>query len=149
PALVRAEEPSLLVQADAAYAKREDVPEAKIAMTLYERAAVSGSTVAVECFWKASRAAWWVGGHDESRDDRLASYQKGIDFAKRALDLDPNSDEAHFWLGGNMGSYGDAKGVMKSLSLIKPIRHEMEEVIRLNDHCEDGGAYHVLGVVDY
>src|SRR5207247_1353398 len=41
------------------------------------------------------------------------------------------------------------KGVMKSLSMVKPIRHEMAEVIRINDHYSGGGAYRVLGVVDY
>src|SRR5205807_2278562 len=36
-----------------------------------------------------------------------------------------------------------------SLSLVKPIRHEMQEVIRLDEHFSDGGAWRVLGVVDY
>jgi len=153
---------SLIAQADAAYAKRDDVPEAKIAMITYDRAAtawraspedgratVMGSTRAAECYWKASRSAWWLGEHAEERAERLDYFQKGMNFAQKAIALNPDSVEAHFWLGGNEGSYGDSKGVLKSLSLLKPIRHEMREVIRLNDKYLDGGAYRVLGVVDY
>jgi tetratricopeptide (TPR) repeat protein len=146
---VGAQEASLVAQADAAYAKREDVPQAKIAMVTYERAAVSGSTQAVECYWKASRAAWWLGEHAQDRTERMDYYQKGVELDRKALAIEPNSIAAHYWLGCNLGSYGDTKGVLKSLSLVKPIRHEMQEVIRLDDHYSSGGAWQVLGVVDY
>ena len=136
-------------QADAAYAKREDVPQAKIAMITYERAAESDPKIAVEAFWKASRSAWWLGEHAQERAEKLESFQTGMNLAKNAIALNPDSVDAHFWLGANEGSYGDTKGVMKSLSMVKPIRHEMAEVIRLNDHYLGGGAYRVLGVVDY
>jgi tetratricopeptide (TPR) repeat protein len=140
---------SLIAQANAAYVKREDLPEAKIAMVLYERAAVTDSTHAIEGYWKASRSAWWLGENTTERDEQLILFQKAIDLAKKAVDLDPESVEAHFWLGANLGTYGKAKGVMKSLSLVKPIRHEMAEVIRLDDHYLNGAAYRVLGVVDF
>jgi len=149
---------SLASEADAAYAKREDPPQAKIALVYYERAlflsaassaAVAGAHAPIELYWKASRAAWWLGKNAGSRKDQLADFQKGIDFARKATELDPDCVEAHFWLGGNEGSYGEAKGVLKSLFLVKRIRREMAEVIRINDHYLGGGAYRVLGVVDY
>jgi hypothetical protein len=154
PSFLHAEEgASLISQADAAYAKREDLPEAKIALITYERAAaaLSSSTTAglVECDWKASRAAYWLGDHEKDRSERMTYFSSGIALAQKAIAINPDSVEAHFWLGCNEGSYGDTKGVLKSLSLIKPIRHEMAEVIRLNDRYSNGGAYQVLGVVDY
>jgi tetratricopeptide (TPR) repeat protein len=146
---LRAEEVSLITQADAAYAKRDDVTQAKIAMITYERAAASDPTTAVDSYWKASRSAWWLGDHAQERSDKLDYFQTGIDDAKKAIALNLDSPDAHFWLGANEGSYGDTKGVMKSLSMVKPIRHEMAEVIRINDHYSGGAAYRVLGVVDY
>jgi hypothetical protein len=148
-ALVHAEEASLLSQGDVAYSKREDVLQAKIAMITYERAAAADSKVAAECFWKASRSAWWLGEQATERAEKLQYFSNGIKFAQNAIVVNPDTVEAHFWLGANEGSYGDSKGVMKSLSLVKPIRHEMAEVIRLDDHYSGGGAYRVLGVVDY
>ena len=44
------QEGSLVAQADAAYAQRSDVPQAKIALTLYQRAAATvSSATGVEC----------------------------------------------------------------------------------------------------
>jgi len=148
-ATVRSEDASLMSQADAAYAKREDVPQAKIAMITYERLAKSDAKLAVEAYLKASRAAWWVGDHATERAEKLDIFQHGMDLAKNALAMDPESVDAHYWLGCNEGSYGDTKGVLKSLSMVKPIRHEMAEVIRLNERYDGGGAWQVLGVVDY
>jgi tetratricopeptide (TPR) repeat protein len=149
PASWAASPVSLIAQADAAYAKRDDVPEAKIAMVLYERAAFSDTTHAVEGYWKASRAAWWLGENAADRNEQLQDFQTAIGLAQKAVQLNPDSVEAHFWLGANEGMLGKAKGVFKSLSLVKPIRHEMAEVIRLNDRYLNGAAYRVLGVVDF
>ena len=148
--VVQAEDvPALIAQADAAYSQRDDVSQAKVAMLSYERAAAQDLSRTAECLWKASRTAWWLGEHGETRAERLSYYQKGIDLAKKVLALNPESVEGHFWLGGNLGSYGEVKGVLKSLSLVKPIRLEMGEVIRRNEHYLNGAAYHVLGAVDY
>src|SRR5579864_588955 len=71
----------LMAQADAAYAKREDVVQAKIALEYYRRA-FAQDPQKVEAYWKASRAAWWVGDQSTSRADQLHYFQQGIDFAK-------------------------------------------------------------------
>jgi tetratricopeptide (TPR) repeat protein len=138
----------LIAQGDAAYAKRSDLPEAKIALVYYEKA-IAAAPADGAAYWKASRAAWWLGDHAERSSEKLAYFQKGIDWAKATLAPHPDSVEAHFWLGANYGSFGETKGVLKSLFLVKPIRQEMGEVKRLNDHYLSGGAYRVLGVVDY
>jgi len=140
---------SLLAQADAAYAKREDVSQATIAMDFYEKLGAAGADSATEAYWKAARAAWWVAEHTPGRTEKLEVFQRGIDDAKKGIALNSGMPAAHFWLGANMGSYGDNKGVMKSLSLVKPIRHEMQEVLHLDEKFAAGGAWRVLGVVDY
>ena len=144
------EEPAALVaQADAAYAKREDISQATLALDYYEKLGAQSSHYSGESYWKAARAAWWVAEHTEKRADRLEIYQRGIADAQKALGLDGNPAASHFWLGVNEGSYGDTKGIMKSLSLVKPIRREMQAVLRLDEDFADGGAWRVLGVVDY
>lgn len=139
---------SFLAQADAAYAKRSDLPQGKIALFYYEKT-IATEPSNTEAYWKASRAAWWVGENASSGNDKLTYFRKGMAWAQEAVAHNPNSVQAHFWLGANYGSYGETKGVLKSLSLVKPIRHEMAEVLRLDDHYLGGGGYRVLGVVDY
>lgn len=102
-----------------------------------------------EAYWKASRAAWWLGSVLTKRADRLEAFNKGIAWGKEAVRLAPTSAEAHFWLAGNYGSLGDVKGVMKSLSLLGPIRKELEEMNKIDDRYQSGGAYRILGIIDY
>jgi tetratricopeptide (TPR) repeat protein len=140
---------TLIAQADAAYAKREDVPQAKLAMVAYEQAALMKSSRTVESYWKASRAAWWLGENAPDKTEQLQDFQTAMGLAQKAVQLNPESVEAHFWLGATAGCYGKAKGILKSLTLVKSIRQEMNEVIRLNDHYLSGAAYRIIGVLDY
>src|SRR5258708_6633875 len=136
-----------LQQADSAYAQRADLAKAREALQAYERAILAGA--GTEAYWKASRAAWWVADNAASRSEKLVTFQKGIDEAKAGLARDPNCVECHFWLGANYGSFGETKGILKSLSLVKPIRQEMAEVIRINDRFQGDGGVRVLGALDY
>lgn len=148
PAAAQTSTGTFLRQADAAYALRNDPAQAKVALDIYEQA-INTPGVNAEIYWKASRTAWWIGEHAAARKEKLEDFKKGAALAKEALARNPDQIEAHFWLAANDGSYGEAKGVLKSLSMVKPIRREMAEVIRLNDHFLGGGGYRVLGVVDY
>ncbi len=140
---------TLLNEGDAIYSVRtENTKNASDAIEAYEKALQKDSSQA-DALWKAARAAHWAGDHAETPKEKIAWYEKGIDFAKRGILLKPSSVESHFWLGANYGSYGEYKGVLKSLSLVKPIRREMESVVRLDNRYQGGGGYRVLGVVDY
>ena len=140
--------PSLIAQADAAYAKRADLPEAKIALITYQRS-IASDPVHAEPYWKASRAAWWVADHSNNREEKMNTFLLGVTLAQQGIERDPNSAEAFMWLSACNGSYGEAKGIFKSLALVKPIRQELAEVNRINDRYDGGGAYRILGVLDY
>ena len=43
----------------------------------------------------------------------------------------------------------DVKGMFKVLSLVKSVRKEMDSVIRIDAAHENGGAYVVLGKIDF
>jgi tetratricopeptide (TPR) repeat protein len=138
----------LIKSADESYLKRTDPKQAQSAFDLYSKAIISDPACTV-VYIKGSKAAWWVADHSSFKQEKLVYFQKGIDWAKEAIRLSSNSAEAHFWLAGNYGSFGEVKGVLKSLSLVKPIRMELNEVLRINPSFDEGGAYRVLGAVDY
>jgi len=137
-----------LQEADAAYAERTDLTKARMALEMYQKITESDAQ-SVEARWKASRAAWWVGDQVDNKKEKINLFTLGIEYAKDAIRLDNNSVEGHYWLGGNYGSFGETKGVLKSLALVKPIRQEMEAVVKLNPNYDGGAATRVLGVVDY
>jgi tetratricopeptide (TPR) repeat protein len=136
-----------LTDGDAAYAERADLNKARMALELYQKSAEAQPTA--EALWKAARAAWWVGDQTENNKEKLNLFTLGIDLAKKGIAADAASVESHFWLGANYGSFGETKGVLKSLFLVKPIRHEMNDVVRINPTYEGGAGQRVLGVIDY
>ncbi len=133
---------------DRLYTQRAELKNNQAALSQCETA-LQNDPENVPLAWRASRAAWWVGTQLEDRSARLRYFKKGISFAEKALAREPNSVEAHFWLGGNFSSYGNAKGTFTSLKLIHSIRQEMEEVRKRDPRYMGGGADRILGILDY
>ena len=61
--------------------------------------------------------------------------------------MEPEKPDGYYWLGVNYGVYGEARGVLKSLSLVGDIKEAMNKVIELDRGYEDGGPDRVLGRV--
>jgi tetratricopeptide (TPR) repeat protein len=137
---------SLIAQGDALYAERADLAKAKEARTKYEAALAAGED-AYEANWKLSRICYWIGDHTGAKDLKKTILLAGVDYAKKAIELNPGKPDGHFWLGVNYGVYGEAKGILKSLSLVKPIKAAMNRVLELDPAYDRGGADRVLGRV--
>ena len=137
-----------LAQGDGLFAARADPQQSLQALQFYQQA-IAAQPNNTEPLWKASRAAWWAGTLLDKRSERLKLFQKGKDFAQTGIRLNPNSVEAQFWLGANYSSYGHVKGALSSLFALPAIRRAMKEVVRLDGRYMGGGAYRVLGIIDY
>jgi tetratricopeptide (TPR) repeat protein len=137
---------SLIAQGDALYAERADYAKAKEARTKYEAALAAGEN-AYESNWKLARVCYWIGDHTGAKDLKKAILLAGVEYAKKAVEIDPNRPDGHFWLGVNYGVYGEAKGILKSLALVKPIKQAMRRVLELDPAYDRGGADRVLGRV--
>lgn len=137
----------MMGKADALWAQRADLAKCKESIKIYEGILVQDPK-SVEALWKLARAHWWLGGHSPE-DQKLAIFEKGVEYAKQGVALRDDCIECHYWLGVNYGVYGEAKGVLKSLSLVDPIKEEMNKVIKLDPKFMQGGAYRVLGRMAY
>ncbi len=147
PAQAAAQSPGPLVeQGDALYAERADPAKAKEARAKYEAALAAGED-AYEASWRLARVCYWIGDHTAASDVKKKIFLDGVEHAKKAVELDPNRAEGHFWLGVCYGVYGEAKGVLKSLALVKPIKEAMRRVLEIDPAYDRGGADRVLGRV--
>lgn len=97
---------------------------------------------------RLGKCYYWIGAHS-GEDDRTALFQKGIDWSKKAIQLNSKSAGGYFWLGVNNGKYGESRGILKSLFLVGPIKEAMQQVIAIDPAYEYGGAYRVLGRMYY
>ena len=137
---------TLLQQGDDLYAQRGDLAKAKEALAKYQAALAAGED-AYGVNWRLARVEYWIGDHTADKTVKKQIFQQGIDHAKKAIELGPRKVEGHFWLGVCYGVYGEAKGVLKSLALVKPIKEAMRRVLEIDPAYDKGGADRVLGRV--
>ncbi|MBI1733818.1 MAG: tetratricopeptide repeat protein [Candidatus Rokubacteria bacterium] len=65
-------------------------------------------------------------------DEKLAAFARGRELGKRATELLPKSEDAHFWYVANTGRWGQTKGVVRSLFLLPTVREELDILFALN-----------------
>jgi tetratricopeptide (TPR) repeat protein len=146
PAVRAQETKSLIQQSDDLYAARGDLAKAKLALVKLQEAQVAGED-AYGIHWRMARAQYWIGDHTPEKAEKKRIFEQGIYQGKKAIQASPGKAEGHFWLGVCYGVYGEAKGVLKSLALVKPIKEEMRRVLEIDPAYDKGGADRVLGRV--
>ena len=144
PALtVFAEEAPEPKSADALYADRTNLTSARRAADLWS-AALASNPRDFESAWKLARADYWLGGHAPTSDQH-SLYEKGIEAARRAIEIEPNKPDGHFWLAANMGALAESFGIRAGLKYRKPIKTELETVLGLDRAFLEGSADRALG----
>jgi FimV-like protein len=140
-----------LKQADSLYKqyeRTEKQEQLKQAVAIIDRLAQSDAGN-YEIAWRRARAYYSLGDDAKGNSEKLRLFDQAIQSGKHAVDLKADGVEGHYWLGVSDGEYGQAKGLLKSLSMTKSIRSEMEAVIKINPAYQNGGAYLVLGKMDF
>jgi tetratricopeptide (TPR) repeat protein len=132
--------------ADRLFSRGDAPPQDQQALAMLE-SALAGDGKNYDLLWRTARAAYYVGDFGPQAD-KLKHYEKGIAMALRAVALQPNAVEGHFWLAANYGGKAQLVGALKALSTVKKIRSEMQLVVKLNDAYENGNAYLALGEID-
>ena len=95
--------------------------------------------------WQEGKALIKRGERRADKAEKLADFRRAEKDLEAAATANPGDALAHFWHGMSLGRLGETQGIMKSLFLIKPIRREMQETIRLDP--KHGGAHRVLGEI--
>ncbi len=136
-----------LQKGDELLAKRDSLETIKKAMDIFEKELAAHP---YEAGWRLMKAIYHYGDMEGvSKDEKKKIYQKGIKIGEDLVKKYPDRVEGHFWLGVLYGVYGEVRGVMKSLFLIKPIKREMNAVLKIDEKYDCGGAHRVLGRLYY
>jgi tetratricopeptide (TPR) repeat protein len=137
----------VVVRADQLYAARDNADSIKQAVLLLEQLTVREASN-YEGWWRLARARYYAGDRENDKAKKPRLFQSGAEAAKKAIALDANRVEGHFWLGANEGEYADLKGALQSLGLVKSIRREFEAALAINPAYESGAIYSALGQID-
>lgn len=142
-ALALAQTPSL-EEADNLYLQRKDFSKLEKAVHLWEET-LREDPKSYPSAWKLARAYYYYGTHVQKREKKIRFLEKAVGFGEKAVSLRPEQPDGHFWLGIAYGGYAQEKGMLKSLVLLKPIREELETVLKIDPDYERGGAHRILG----
>jgi len=136
----------LISQGDKLYYEMKDMAAAKEAQAKYQEVSAKVEDK-YEAYWRISRILYYIGEHSDKKKEKKAIFSQGVYWAEKAVALQPEKADGHYWHGVNNGKYGETRGVLKSLALVKPIKNAMNKVLELDHSYEDGGADRVLGRV--
>jgi tetratricopeptide (TPR) repeat protein len=129
--------------ADALYADREHLASARQAADIWA-ADLAKDANNFAAAWKLARVCYWLGGH-APQAERRSFLERGMAAAQRATVLQPDRPEGHFWRAANMGTLAESSGLSGGLKYRKPVKLELETVLRLDPSFMDGSADRVLG----
>src|SRR5262249_54830487 len=129
--------------ADRLYADRANLASARRAAEIWA-AALAADVRNFEAAWKLARADYWLGGH-APESERRALLEQGIDAGRKAAAVQPGRAEGHFWIAANMGALAESYGLRQGLKYRKPVKEEMETVLRLDPAFQQGSADRALG----
>ena len=128
---------------DRLYAAREQLANARQAADIWE-ARLSANAKDFESAWKLARACYWLGGHVPA-DEQRQQYERGITAATRAVELEPERPDGHFWMAADMGAMAESFGLRAGIKYRAPIRKELETVLRIDPSYQQGSADRALG----
>ncbi len=135
----------LIAQADKLYAEREDLSRLRAGIVALRRArALEAGNY--EAAWRLAKFDYYLGAHTTDERERDKAFRDGAEAAQRAVELQPDKPEGHFWLGANYGGSAE-HSTLAGLTGVDDIVREMETVLRLDEGYQSGSAYMALGQV--
>ncbi|MCX7820764.1 MAG: tetratricopeptide repeat protein [Brevinematales bacterium] len=101
-----------------------------------------------EVLWKLARIShFYADNFVKDKEEKKKVLDLGKTAAEKASSLKPESPEGWYWLAVCLGSWGEANGIMQSLSAVKPIMEACNKGIKINPEFEKGNFYMVRGRV--
>jgi len=109
----------------------QDPTQADQAVTDLQSASADPSC-AYEAQWNLANLYLNVGTALKDKKDKLARFKLGQESALKAIALNPNGREGHYFYAVNLGSQIDVDGVMKNLFKVKNLKSEIEKSLALD-----------------
>ena len=115
----------------------------RAALQHYE-AAIAAEPGNYDALNRASRDAVDVGEFEPDKDTRTALFKKGEEYARRAIQANPQGAEGHFNLARSLGRAALALGPKDRVKYATDVRNQALEALKLDP--KHPGALHVMGM---
>lgn len=113
------------------------------ALAYYEQA-VAADPQGYEGLWKAAREAVGLGEFEQDETQRAEYFRKGEEYARRAVEVQPDDAEGHFHLARALGRVALTLGTRDRIRYAGEVRSHALRALELD--ADQPGALHVMGV---
>jgi tetratricopeptide (TPR) repeat protein len=102
-----------------------------------------------EVQWRLARALFFLGQQAGSRNDGMQLHAAGISAGERAVALNENRVEGHFWVGVNLALFAETNGGIRGARSLRLARLELKRAIEIDERYHGAGPLRVLGRLDH
>ena len=99
-----------------------------------------------ELLWRGARTCVWLTEEFTDKGRRASWAEKGVSYAKRAVAIDPNRVEGHYYLGENLGQSARTKTVGAYLMVPKVVK-QGKLALKIDEKFDHGGPGRLVGNV--
>jgi tetratricopeptide (TPR) repeat protein len=138
---------SPFAKSDSLFSLRDNLDSLKQAIAMVEAQRVK-EPANFEVVYRVAQYKYYLADREPDKAKRLKLYEAAIEAAKKAVALDANRVEGHFWLAANEGEYADLKGALSALGLVKAVRKAFETALAIDPTYKNGAIYLALGRLD-
>jgi hypothetical protein len=102
-----------------------------------------------EVQWRLARALFFLGQQAESSNSSRQLYSAGIGAGERAVALNAERVEGHFWVGVNLALFAEANRGIRGLRALRWARLELKRAAAISESYHDAGPLRVLGRLEH
>lgn len=136
----------LIKQSDGAYAKRENLEQARQAANLLKRARLADSQN-FEAACKLAQASYYIGKFSPDAKESERSFKQGVETARAATKLAPDKPDGYFWTAANLGGQAQ-KSMFAGAASVGEVRELMNKTIEIQPDYQAGSAYDALAQIE-
>lgn len=108
-----------------------------------------GGSDRYEVQWRLARSLFFLGQQASSRDSARQLYASGIDAGERAVTLNSERVEGHFWVGVNLALFAEIGGGIRALRALRWARTELRRAASIGEQYHGAGPLRVLGRLEH
>jgi hypothetical protein len=108
-----------------------------------------GGTDRYEVQWRLARALFFLGQEAGSRDSSRQLYAAGVAAGERAVALNQERVEGHFWVGVNLALFAEVNRGIRGIRALRTARRELNRAIEIDERYHGAGPLRVLGRLEH
>jgi len=140
----------LMREGDVLWVKRKDIEKARASIDSYKKV-LGVDAKSYEAYWKIARACFYLGDllpeTKEMRDQHRKMGLDGMEYAKKAIELNPQGVEGHYYYTLTLGQYSIGISIIKALArgLGPEYEEHIEKALEMDRNYDNAGPLRAIG----